>query len=167
LEAFSTRAITTRTRYNGFDRVIEKIVDTAGLNLTTTYRYDANGNLGAVMDPEGGDLDEEHTYDGLGRRVLTISPLGGVQKFFYDGDGNQVKTVDRRGVVMEFEFDNLNRQVKRTLTESISKSGARTDVYRLVYDDAANTTPPPRGTPRDARRRSIATGIAASTPTTV
>ena len=39
------RGFKTRTRKDGLDRVVQSIVDSDGLQLTTSFTYDGNGNV--------------------------------------------------------------------------------------------------------------------------
>jgi RHS repeat-associated protein len=136
----SPRGVRTVERYNGHDALIERTVDPGGLNLQTTYRYDANGNLTGEKDSEGDVIDAETAYDELNRRITAIYPLGGQEQWFYDGNGNVVRLVDRRGIVHTTAYDTLNRKTTDTLVESISNAGDEVVVTRIDYDDSGNAT---------------------------
>jgi RHS repeat-associated protein len=138
VETTNGRGVAIRDQLNGLDQVVEKTVDPGGLQLTTTFRYDGNGNTIAIMDPQNGDTDQRISYDGLNRRIEVTQPLGGVQKFFHDGNNNLVRTVDRRGVRLDIAYDTLDRKIKETRTESLSSANGTVDVSRVAYDDAAN-----------------------------
>ena len=65
-------------------------IDPAGLALTTSYGYDALGNLVASIDPRGnrGDLE----YDSERRLTRTVAPLGAETRIDYDTQGRPVAT---------------------------------------------------------------------------
>ena len=134
------RGVVTRERFNGHDALIERVVDPSGLALTTTFRYDGNGNLTGTKDSEGSVIDEATVYDGLNRRVRTIYPLGGEARWFYDGNSNVVRTIDRRGVQRASAFDALNRKISDSVVESISNAGTELTLTSIDYDDAGNAT---------------------------
>jgi RHS repeat-associated protein len=136
----SPRGVQTVERYNGLDALIERIVDPAGLQLRTTYRYDGNGNLTGEKDSEGGVIDAQFVFDGLNRRISATYPLGGHERWFYDGNGNVTRMVDRRDIVRTTAYDHLNRKTSDTLVESISNGGAELVVTRVDYDDPGNST---------------------------
>jgi RHS repeat-associated protein len=137
------RGFKTRTDRDGLNRVVQTVVDLGGLNLTTTYTYDANGNVRTVQDPEGGDSDVTHEYDGLNRRIrstyVATSDDGGqpvTEEFSYDGNSNLTRFKDKRGIVFSTIHDNLNRELAKNLTESISNGGSQLTLVAYTYDDA-------------------------------
>lgn len=118
------------TYYDGGDqngRLREAIVDATGYALTTTYLYDAVGNVIAVIDPGGHDT---HTvYNQLNQPVRTISaevnPGSGIRyerDTYYDANNNVVRVDiqnrDDQGALQPnthyttvYEYDVLNRLV--------------------------------------------------------
>jgi RHS repeat-associated protein len=139
------RNVRTRTDVDGLERTFQVVEDYDGLKLTTTYTYDANGNLRTEQDPEGNVPDVTYTYDGLNRKIKTsyvATPNDNGQPveetFFYDGAGNMVRQVDRRGIVFTSSYDNLNRVLQEKMTESISNSNQELVLASYSYDDAAN-----------------------------
>jgi RHS repeat-associated protein len=134
------RGIKVKQVLNGLDKPIARIVDPDGPALTTTFRYDANGNQTALRDPEGDEADIVRTFDGLNRKIVSEYPLGGVERTWYDGNGNPERTVDRRGITMRHEYDALDRKTADILVESISNGGADLELSRTVYDDETSTT---------------------------
>jgi YD repeat-containing protein len=127
-------------RYNGQDEVISSTVDPDGIALTTTYRYDGNGNLTDTIDPLNGDVDVLTEYDALSRPILMTKPLRGTAETFYDGNSNVVRQVDGRGVAQRFVYDDLNRKTDTILVESISNGGAELTMQHTDYLDATNRT---------------------------
>ncbi|MDW8383105.1 MAG: DUF6531 domain-containing protein, partial [Verrucomicrobiota bacterium] len=68
--------------------------DVGGLNLTTSFEYDARGNLTRIVNPRGHDV--LWTYNALDQVVQVQSPpAGGGQRvttrFFYDANDNLVQ----------------------------------------------------------------------------
>ena len=132
----------TLDQKDGLDRLAGEIVDNGGLDLTTTYTYDADGNQASVTDPS--ESKTTYIHDGLDRLIETIDPLlsGGAQYtefYYYDGDDNQIAYVDQRGIVYTTSYDNLSRVVAKNLRESISNGGQMLTLTAYAYNDPANT----------------------------
>ena len=66
-----------------------------------------------------------HTYDLMGREILTIDALGNEIRREYDGI-NRIAGIDQRGIRTQYEFDALNR-----LTRIIDPNGAFTETRYL------------------------------------
>ncbi|MFN3410077.1 MAG: DUF6531 domain-containing protein, partial [Limisphaerales bacterium] len=84
--------------------------DDGGLNLTTTFEYDARGNLTRCVNPRGHDT--LWTYNALDQVVQTQSPpAGGGQRintrFFYDANDNLVQ-VDHENRDASGALDSIN-----------------------------------------------------------
>lgn len=127
-----------------------KIVDAGGLNLTTTYEYDAVGNVIRVMDPGGHDL--RLTVNQHDRVVRTETPAlpgaGGVRYVadtYYDANGNVIRhdrsNLDADGnpdanplITTRYTYDLLN--LKLSESEEIAEGQFRTTEYR--YDANRN-----------------------------
>ncbi len=74
---------------------------------TTTFRYDALGQLLQSMDPDG--LTTTHTYDGFGRRTQRTHPDAGTTRWTYDAAGNMTASATNlqlnRGEQTTYEYD--------------------------------------------------------------
>lgn len=92
----------TETRYDGVGRVSKSIAwdstifstDTAptagyGTNRTTSYVYDAQGNLTSTVDAD--DVAEYSTYDGAGNRISFTNKAGATWTYRYDAAGRMVQ----------------------------------------------------------------------------
>jgi RHS repeat-associated protein len=105
-----------------------EIHDAAGFGLTTTYEYDAVGNIVRVTDPRGGVTDFElnalnQIVRSLSREVSPESGTRYVTDWFFDANHNlkqiDLQNVDENGQVREnevisrrFEYEILNRMVR-------------------------------------------------------
>jgi RHS repeat-associated protein len=138
------RGVVQRVVRDGLDRIVQRTADVEGLGLTTLLGYDGNGNLRTVQDPQGGDLDVVHEWDGLGRKIRsryveTPTDTGPVtEEWSYDENGNLVRAVDRRGIVSRTRYDNLDRPLERRWVESITNGGLELVQQSWAYDDAGN-----------------------------
>jgi YD repeat-containing protein len=95
-------------------RVASVVEDPNGTPVTTSYGYDALGNLTGV-NPGGGASQRERTfaYDSLKRLSSATNPESGRVSYTYDANSNVMTKTDARGVVANvvasFSYDNLNR----------------------------------------------------------
>ncbi|MCC6234133.1 MAG: hypothetical protein IT580_15930, partial [Verrucomicrobiales bacterium] len=137
------RGVKTRLRRDGMDRVVEQIVDSEGLALTTRMTYDAAGNVLTVADPQNGDVDVTHTYNRLGQRLRSVfvrTPDDSAEVAMatvYDPTGHPVSTTDRRGIQTRQTYDNLGRLVRSELKEDLSQGGAWLTTRAISFLDSA------------------------------
>jgi len=89
--AQTAAAVVTQYVYDKADRLIQKRVDPAGLNITTSYAYDANGNVGAVTDALG--RITRYTYDAENRLTLTLDAGGFAVAPLYDAEGRVTQSI--------------------------------------------------------------------------
>ena len=99
---------------------------------TTTYGYDARGNLKAVSQG-GGQQTRNFSYDGLSRLVSAINPESGRVDYQYDLASNLTQKTDARvpAVVTTYGYDSLNRVRTRTYSDG-------TPAVTYNYDMATN-----------------------------
>jgi RHS repeat-associated protein len=96
---------------------------------TTSYTYDAVGNLVRTLDAKGQTVT--YSYDDLNRPVLTTEPDQGTVTRTYDNLGNLATKKDPNGNTITYTYDNLNRVTKvsypdsTTATFSYDKNGNR------------------------------------------
>jgi YD repeat-containing protein len=132
---FNGQYYTTGAQHSYLHQVIADAV-AGGLNLTTTYEYDAVGNVTRVIDPRGND--SLFTYNALDQLVRSQSPLSGspairyTRDFFYDAKDNLVRVDlenrDENGtlvssnthftVTMDYDVLNCRTQVGEEISSS-------------------------------------------------
>lgn len=81
--------------------------DAAG--ATTHFEYDAAGQRTAIVDPLGART--EFVYDARGLLSEQRHPDGGVETFAHDFAGRLVSATDASGVITATEYDELGRKV--------------------------------------------------------
>lgn len=78
---------------------------------TTTYEYDAAGNLVKETGPNG--FVKRYGYDASNRLTSVQLPIG-TWRYEYDGAGNFIAMKDAKGNKYSYEYDLNNRLVKET-----------------------------------------------------
>ena len=73
------------------------------MDQRTEYGYDEAGNLITQTDANGHVTQYE--YDGVGRRIATVLPLGQRSTTTYDAVGNVATTTDFNGQETTYEYD--------------------------------------------------------------
>jgi RHS repeat-associated protein len=111
--------------------------ETDPLGHTTSYSYDAVGNLTAVTDPAGNTTRTD--YDGNNRPVILTDAAGGVTRFGYDKVGSGVVVRDARSAsatddtyATRYDYDPVRERT--TLTDPLGRSSS------YSYDRAGNLT---------------------------
>ncbi len=85
---------------------IRAIVNALG-QRTEFSEYDANGNVGRIIDPNGGVT--VYTYDERNRTKTITNPEEGVTEYFYDGRGNIAAVVLPEGNRITYAYDPASR----------------------------------------------------------
>ncbi|MDQ0612255.1 RHS repeat-associated protein [Variovorax sp. W1I1] len=98
----ATNSVTTATAYNASNRYVPltSTVDSGAgkLNLTTTFTYDAVGNVTLVDGPRTDVTDTLATaYDSERRPTQTTNAIGKQTRTAYDPDGRAIKTAAQIG----------------------------------------------------------------------
>jgi YD repeat-containing protein len=120
-----------QTRGRGFDALNRLWKDIGALNQTTTYEYDANGNLTKVDGPLTNQNDvTQYSYDALNRVVSATDGLQGITRYGYDGLDQLVSVTDPRNLVTAYTINGLG---DKTATSS-PDTGSTT----RTYDSAGN-----------------------------
>ncbi len=133
LREIDPRLHETTYSYDSRDRRTSKAQPvTLGLgavgSVTTTFVYDAAGNLTETRQPNGNV--EVQTYDGLNRLLSRTDNLGAVLSRTYDANGNMLTETDGNGATTTRTFDALNRPTREEMPEG------RTQTY--TWDVAGN-----------------------------
>jgi len=103
------------------------------LGNTTTFGYDAQGDLATVSDPLGNTTRRAYdaasrltaqtdprgfatsfAYDPLNRLTQIADAQGGLTAFSYDGNGNLLTVTDARGNATTHTYDSMDRLATRT-----------------------------------------------------
>jgi RHS repeat-associated protein len=102
---------------------------------TTTYQYDANGNLTQITDPLGNV--RQTTYDALDRPTLVKEPSAttvgitqGQIGTAYDGQGQVARVTDPRNLATTYTVDGLGNLQSQTSPD--------TGTTGYIYDEAGN-----------------------------
>ena len=121
-------------------------VDPAGLDLETSFDYDAAGNVDSRTDPNSNEWTFE--YDNLRRltKKTAPSPLSYETKYSYDGNGNltkqEVENIDEDGdsytanpwITTTYTYNDCDNVL--TIVEEIDATTTRTTSFD--YDDNEN-----------------------------
>jgi RHS repeat-associated protein len=99
-----------------YDVEWQKTSQTAGYGTpeaaTTSFSYDAAGNLESTIDPNGKLWT--FTFDANGRRKTSRDPLGNTTVWTYDAAGNQLTTTRPDNGVTTNVYDPMNRMISTT-----------------------------------------------------
>jgi YD repeat-containing protein len=106
--------------YDAAGRMLTRRVDPTGLDLTTTYQYDAKGQAVKVTDANGNVT--QTTFDRSGRVIeVAVDPTGLNlrTRYEYDLDGHVLTLTEGYGTSdarrTAYEYDNLGRRTKQVV----------------------------------------------------
>ncbi|HKP96258.1 MAG TPA: RHS repeat-associated core domain-containing protein [Fibrobacteria bacterium] len=118
---------------DGYDLKILRYFDATGwtevidsYGHVTRHQRLPSGQVVLTMDPTGGQNKTE--FDGLGRTVAEINPMGAELRYEYDEAGNRAKLKDALGGETVTEFNAHHLAVRQT--------GPDGSVYIREYDEA-------------------------------
>ena len=103
----TTTLTNSRGERTQFVRYMDPVLSTPGGQETTSYGYDARGDLTRATDPAGNV--SSWGFDVLGRQVSVTTPDTGTSTTSYDAAGRAVGTTDARGVTLVSSHDELDR----------------------------------------------------------
>jgi len=95
---------TTGLTYDNLDRITQIL---NAINGTTSFSYDANGNLLSVTDANGNQTS--YLYDSRNRVTSRTDGLRVTESYGWDGNSNLTSHTDRREKVTALQYDALNR----------------------------------------------------------
>ncbi len=127
-----------RTQSRVFDQLSRMTQSIGGVNQTTVFGYDANGNQISVLDPL--NRNSTSSYDALDRLITSTDPNSNNTSYAYDARDNLTSVTDARNLVTTYSYDGLDN-----LTQLVSPD---TGTTTYTYDDAGN-----RLTQTDARNK--------------
>ena len=115
-----------------------------GTPVTTSYKYDGQGNQATMKDADGDSWTD--TYNLLGQLTTENDPTAGqLSNMLYDADGNLVQSEDSRGDYLSYTYDKLDRETAEYATTLAAQSGS-TPMTSWAYDnsngDVTNMTDP-------------------------
>jgi RHS repeat-associated protein len=115
----------------------------AGTTATTTYAYDAAGQLLTMTDPAGSVT--RNTWDLLGNQTSVEDPDLGLRKATYDLNGNLKTQTDAKNKTTTYAHDALDRVTSKTYADGSKATfdydepghGASKGQLTSVYDSSA------------------------------
>ena len=106
LTKISYPTFTKEFRYDSDGRVSDEVYSfTGGQTITTSYNYDAFGQVQSITGP-GGSVS--YAYDAMGQKIAVSDPSGTTQ-FGYDSWGNLHSLTDAAGQMTRFEHDTIGK----------------------------------------------------------
>ncbi|HET9061022.1 MAG TPA: DUF6531 domain-containing protein [Acidimicrobiales bacterium] len=112
----------------------EVLTDTTAAG-TTTYTYDAAGNMTSKVDADGNKTT--YAYDAAGDLTSQTSPTGATTTYTYDSDGNQLTQTSPDGGTTADTYDASGNLVSAT-----SPTGAKTTYTYDTYGNLVSETTP-------------------------
>ena len=124
-------------KYAGLDKPAKRIVDPAGLNLSTVYRYDPlYAKLIKTTDAENRVTDE--ILDARGNRLEIREPLLKTSKYTYYANGEMKSQIDPDGRTTELAIQfplPANLAAFRTVTQKVTGYGTELNLTTLSVED--------------------------------
>lgn len=141
-EVTDRSGVTTLLQYDQAGRLKTRIVDRSipggyqGLNLATTYDYDAEGRTVKTTEPTG--KVTVYTWSQRGELLSQTVDPGGLNltsTIQYDDAGRVVTQTDAAGVVRTYTYDAAGRRIRE-----ITDPGGLNITQQWAYDKAGNVT---------------------------
>lgn len=148
---------------DGLGRLV-KVVEPG--TLSTTYGYDAFGNLTSVTQNGNTSVNDtarkrSFSYDSLSRLYSSTNPEAGTVGYTYDAHNNLLSKTDARSITTKYTYDALNRLLSKTYTNDTT--GTASSCYQ--YDGTSTTNSIGRLTSQWTQAASLGT-CAATLPAT-
>lgn len=136
VEVIDPRGVSTRSSYDGLDRVIQ-VTNAFGTAdaVSSATEYDANGNVTALVFD--GIQRSEFTYDAFDRQVTEAWPGGNLTTSEYYRNGLVATLTDPKSQTVDKTYDRANRVV---LSERRRSDSSLEETRTFEYDRAGNTT---------------------------
>jgi RHS repeat-associated protein len=119
-----------RTRSKKFDTLARLLNDIGGAGQSTTFAYDAVGNLVTVTDPLS--RVTQRVFDVLNRPIKVTDPAKGATAVNYDAHNRMTSFTDPNGAATTYVYDGFGELIQKVSPDS------GTSVYR--YDAGGNLT---------------------------
>jgi RHS repeat-associated protein len=120
--------VLARTLSRQFDALSRLAALLGAQNQTTSFRYDANGNLTGIIDPLANSTSR--SFDALNRLLVSTDPAGGTVKLAYDPNDNLTSVTDPLNHPTLYGYDGLGNR-----TQTISPD---TGTSQNTFDAAGN-----------------------------
>jgi RHS repeat-associated protein len=104
---------------------------------TTTYVYDAYGDMTTMTDAKG--RTRQFAYDAFGHELSRTLPLGQVETTTYDAYGREATFTDFKGQEEVIHYDSLGRNDTKTFYAAGSNTPGETVVYHFDSLDRNDT----------------------------
>ena len=127
-DVFDFGGVLARTRGRTFDSLNRLATEIGAVGQTTTYSYDANGNVTSVADPLGHVTSS--SYDALNRLTQLLDPNNKSTAYSYDAGRNLAQVTDARGNITNNTHDALGNQIKLSCPD--------TGISQNTFDAAGN-----------------------------
>jgi RHS repeat-associated protein len=135
---------TTVTNSAGQTSQSSAVADSSGDTDTTSYSYNAAGELAELTDNNGNAWT--YAYNLLGQKISATDPgMTGPTTYTYDGDGNLLSTTGPDGTVLTYTYDALGRKTAE-YNATPGLAGEPVELASWTYDQ----TPLTGGTDADA-----------------
>ena len=111
------RGFLTVNTYNILGQLTQQVVGSGSSTpLTTTYQYDANGNVTREQVMRGSTpLVTQTQYDNFNRVIKVIDPESKTTSYTYDTVGNKLSSTDGRNYTTNYTYDKANRLTQTQL----------------------------------------------------
>jgi len=120
--------------YSG-PRLMEQVVDRAGVDLETTYTYAPNGEVGSLTDPGGATTSLE--YDASGNVERLVDPLGNATRVVRGAGGRVERAIDRLGHEERYQYDTAGNVTRK---DRVDAGGALLQRVDFTFDANGNRT---------------------------
>ncbi|WP_244528366.1 MULTISPECIES: RHS repeat-associated core domain-containing protein [unclassified Leifsonia] len=108
------------------------------VNVTTSYGYDADGNLTTVKDPNGHTT--RYTVDAAGRTTSEINPVGNTTHTTYTKAGRTATTVAGTGATTAFRYDQRGDLIRQDAAGSIATYEYDSEQHLIAVTDPGGVT---------------------------